>query len=162
MCHYLSGGYISCILALQAVPHSKMDGVTGLWGELPPGSCCPFTLGFTHVALPVAAPRTCCTVTATPGGLSKPERIYPCWSKSLSFEVAQRFYSQSEMTEVGKLLHYTDSPQSISVITRASCGTWGSRFDECLAHVPSVLSILLHAPEFSDMPVNSSPQSLLV
>lgn len=28
MCHYLSGGYISCILTLQAAPDSKMDWVT--------------------------------------------------------------------------------------------------------------------------------------
>lgn len=52
-------------------------------------------LPFHTCALPLlTAPRTCSMVTATPVSLQKPQRIYPCWSKSLSFEVAQRFYTR--------------------------------------------------------------------
>ena len=41
----------------------------------------------------------------------------------------------------------------IALIPVEWCGTWRSRFAECLAHLPSAVSLVVSAPEFSHTPV---------
>ena len=65
--------------------------------------------------------------------------------------------SWTEIMAVGELLHYTESPPNSSVTAVEWCGTRRSRFDECLAHLPSAVSLAVPAPEISHTPCSSPP-----
>ena len=63
----------------------------------------------------------------------------------------------TEMMSVGELLHYTNSPPNSSVTAVGWCGTRRSRFDECLARLPSAVSLAVPAPEISHTLCSSPP-----